>query len=149
MPTLAVQVACRAAALILAITIASTPIQAGGLYFPEAAVTTMGTAGAGTEAIADDATTLASNPAGMTRLEGKALSLGAGRAMACAEFDVDSTMIGGGDGGDQGSLAPILSAFHVHPLDGPASCRSHWLKWSQASSPVRQCDLADVPIPSR
>ncbi|MEE8173166.1 MAG: OmpP1/FadL family transporter [Alphaproteobacteria bacterium] len=110
------QVACRAGALGLAITIASAPSQAGGLYFPEAAVTTTGTASAGAEAIADNATTLATNPAGMTRLEGKALSLGAGLAVSSVEFEVDSSTVGGGDGGDQGSLAPILSAFYVHPL---------------------------------
>ncbi len=80
--------------------------EAGGLYLPEAAVTTTGTANAGTEAIADDATTLATNPAGMTRLKGKSLSLGAGLLLPSTEFDVETSTIGGGDGGDQGSPGP-------------------------------------------
>ena len=111
------QVICLATLLLSLIFIMTSPaVNAGGLYLPEAAVTTSGTANAGTEAIADDATTLATNPAGMTRLKGKSFSLGAGLLLPSTEFDVETTAVGGGDGGEQGSPAPILSAFYVHPF---------------------------------
>ena len=110
------QVACLAAFLTLVLIITSSAVEAGGLYLPEAAVTTTGTANAGTGAIAEDATTLATNPAGMTRLKGKSLSLGAGLLLPSTEFDVETSAVGGGDGGEQGSPVPILSTFYVHPL---------------------------------
>ena len=94
-----------------------SPAHAGGLYLLEFAVPTTGTAGAGANAKADDASTVTTNPAGMTRLKGNALSLGAGLLIPSTEFDSDpSTSISGGDGGEQGSPAPILSAFYVHSL---------------------------------
>ena len=53
---------------------------AGGLYLNEFATPSMGTAGAGQQAFANDASTNFAfhNPAGMTRIEGNELSLGAG-----------------------------------------------------------------------
>ncbi len=53
---------------------------AGALYLNEFATPSMGVAGAGQEAVANDASTNFAfhNPAGMTRLEGHSLSLGAG-----------------------------------------------------------------------
>ena len=48
------------------------------------------------------------NPAGMTRLEGHSLSLGAGLIVGETEFDPDPvTPFPGGDGGDQEGLAPL------------------------------------------
>ncbi len=94
-----------------------SPAHAGGLYLLEFAVPNTGTAGAGANAKADDASTVTTNPAGMTRLKGNALSLGAGLLIPSTEFDSDpATSISGGDGGEQGSPAPILSAFYVHSL---------------------------------
>ena len=88
---------------------------AGGLYLGGFAVTNTGTAGAGANARADDASTAATNPAGMTRLKGTAVSLGAGLLSAYVEFDPSpATTMVGGDGGDQASVAPILSASFVH-----------------------------------
>ncbi len=94
-----------------------SPAHAGGLYLLEFAVPNTGTAGAGANAKADDASTVTTNPAGMTRLKGNALSLGAGLLIPSTEFDSDpATSISGGDGGEQGSPAPILSSFYVHSL---------------------------------
>lgn len=94
-----------------------SPAHAGGLYLLEFAVPNTGTAGAGANAKADDASTVTTNPAGMTRLKGNALSIGAGLLIPSTEFDSDpATSISGGDGGEQGAPAPILSSFYVHSL---------------------------------
>ena len=64
---------------------------AGDLYLNEFATPSMGVAGAGQEAIANDASTdfAFHNPAGMTRLEGHSIALGAGPLQGDTEFDTD------------------------------------------------------------
>ena len=82
---------------------------AGGLYLNEFATPSMGVAGAGQEAVANDASTNFAfhNPAGMTRLEGHSIALGAGLLQGDTEFDTDpDTPFNGGDGGDQAGWAP-------------------------------------------
>ncbi len=89
---------------------------AGGLYLNEFATPSMGVAGAGAEAVANDASTNFAfhNPAGMTRLEGNSVSLGAGLLVGETEFDTDSdTPFAGGNGGDQAGLAPLLGSHGV------------------------------------
>ena len=89
---------------------------AGGLYLNEFATPSMGVAGAGGEAVADDASTSFAfhNPAGMTRLEGHSLSVGAGLIVGKTEFDPDSsTPFPGSDGGNQAGLAPFLGSHGV------------------------------------
>lgn len=85
--------------------------QAGGLYLNEFATPSMGTAGAGAEALADNASTSFAfhNPAGMTRLEGHRLQLGAGALQVDTKFDTDSdTASSGGNGGDAAGWAPLI-----------------------------------------
>lgn len=92
---------------------------AGGLYINEFATPSMGTAGAGAEAWANDASTgfALHNPAGMTRLEGNQVSLGFGIGKADAEFDADpGTPFGPGNGGNAGSLIPLLGSHGVLSL---------------------------------
>ncbi|MCK5365716.1 MAG: outer membrane protein transport protein, partial [Gammaproteobacteria bacterium] len=89
---------------------------AGGLYLNEFATPSMGVAGAGQEAVANDASTNFAfhNPAGMTRLDGHSISLGAGLLVADTEFDTDSdTPFFGGDGGDQAGFAPLIGSHGV------------------------------------
>ncbi len=89
---------------------------AGALYLNEFATPSMGTAGAGQEAYADDASTNFAfhNPAGMTRLDGHSISLGAGLLVGKTEFDTDSdTPFSGGSGGDQAGFAPLLGSHGV------------------------------------
>lgn len=89
--------------------------QAGGLYLNEFATPSMGTAGAGATAWANDAATAWHNAAGMTRIEGNELSVGAGLGSVDVEFDPDpATPFGGGDGGDAGGLVPLLGTFGVY-----------------------------------
>ncbi len=89
---------------------------AGALYLNEFATPSMGVAGAGQEAVANDASTNFAfhNPAGMTRLEGNSVSLGAGLLVGDTKFDTDSdTPFSGGDGGNQAGFAPLLGSHGV------------------------------------
>jgi long-chain fatty acid transport protein len=106
-------------ALLFSTIIAAADVEtaeAGGLYINEFATVSGGTAGAGQEAYANDASTnfAFTNPAGMTRLEGSQISLGAGVLKGRTKFDPDSdTQFSGGDGGDQAGLAPLLGTHGV------------------------------------
>ncbi len=89
---------------------------AGGLYLNEFATPSMGVAGAGQEAVANDASTNFAfhNPAGMTRLDGHQVSLGAGVLQGDTKFDADaSTPFAGGNGGDQAGFAPLVGSHGV------------------------------------
>ncbi len=91
------------------------PAWAGGLYISEFGTPSMGVASAGAQAVAVDASTAFHNPAGMTRLDSNQLMLTGGFLKATVKFDADAnTPIAGGDGGDAGGPAPILSAFYAH-----------------------------------
>jgi long-chain fatty acid transport protein len=104
-------------AIFLLVAVSYSPAAAGGLYLNEFATPSMGTAGAGQEAWANDASTNFAfhNPAGMTRLRGHQLSLGAGLLVGNTKFDADDdTMFAGGNGGDQAGLAPLLGSHGVY-----------------------------------
>ena len=90
---------------------------AGGLYLNELMTTSQGAAGAGAGAIAEDASTAFFNPAGMARLKGRHLTLGAGLVAGDVKFEPSPlTPVPGGNGGQQGGPAPILSTFYTHQL---------------------------------
>lgn len=90
---------------------------AGGLYLNEFGTPSMGTAGAGAQAWAADASTSFHNAAGMTRIEGNQLMLTGGLLNASIEFDpAPNTPVFGDDGGQAGGLAPVMGAFYVHSL---------------------------------
>lgn len=101
-------------------TVPSTlPALAGGLYLNEFATPAMGAAGAGAEALAEDASTAFPfhNPAGMTELEGQDLLLGGGVFFGDVEFDPDSdTPFPGNDGGNQAGIGPLLGGFYTQSL---------------------------------
>jgi long-chain fatty acid transport protein len=95
----------------------NTTALAGGLYLNEFGTPSMGVAGAGANAMADDASTSFHNAAGMTRIKGNELMGTAGVLNATVKFDPDhDTPISGGDGGNAGGLAPIIGGFYVHSL---------------------------------
>ncbi len=92
---------------------------AGGLYLNEFATPSMGVAGAGQEAVANDASTNFAfhNPAGMTRLEGHSIALGAGLLQGDTEFETDpDTPFNGGNGGDQAGWAPLIGSHGVYSV---------------------------------
>jgi long-chain fatty acid transport protein len=93
------------------------PAHAGGIYANEYGTPEMGTAGAGAEASALDASTAIPfyNPAGMTLLDGDQVIVAAGALFASVEFEVDpATTFSGGNGGDAGGTIPVLTAAYVH-----------------------------------
>jgi long-chain fatty acid transport protein len=106
--------------LFLGLTLAASGYSsavAGGLYLNEFATPSMGVAGAGREAVASDASTNSSfaNPAGMTRLQGNSVSLGAGLLVGQSKFDADAgTPFSGGNGGNQAGLAPLIGSHGVY-----------------------------------
>ncbi|MDD2740965.1 MAG: outer membrane protein transport protein [Rhodocyclaceae bacterium] len=73
----------------------------------------LGTAYAGSAAIADNASTVFFNPAGMTQLGGSQLSLGVTAVKPNFEFtnDGSSGLLGTGDGGNAGDLAAVPNAY--------------------------------------
>ena len=90
---------------------------AGGLYLSSFGDPSMGTASAGANAIANDASTAHNNPAGMTRLDDHQFLGGLAPGFSTVEFDPDAdTPSGGTDGGDQGDFIPIMSSSYVHKL---------------------------------
>lgn len=105
---------------LLALGAGSTPALAGGFYLNEFATPSMGTAGAGQEAYANDATTNFAfhNPAGMTRIDGNEVSAGVGLLAGDTKFDADpNTPFGGGNGGNQASLAPLIGSHGVYSVN--------------------------------
>jgi long-chain fatty acid transport protein len=105
--------------LFIQVIIGLGPSWAGGLYVNEFATPSSGVAGAGQEAYAGDASTsfAVHNPAGMTRLRGHHLSLGAGVLVGNTEFETEAgTPFAGGNGGDQAGLAPLLGAHGVYSI---------------------------------
>jgi long-chain fatty acid transport protein len=101
---------------ILSLSIAGSA-NAGALYLNEFADRTMGTAGAGAQAWADDASTSWHNPAGLMRLKGHQLTGGFGLLFSDIKFDPDAnTPVPGNDGGQQGGVAPIAGLFYSHDL---------------------------------
>ncbi len=93
------------------------PSHAGGLYLSSFGDPSMGTASAGANAIANDASTAQTNPAGMTRLDDHRFLGGLAPGFSTVKFKADQqTPSGGGDGGDQGDFVPISSTSYVHKL---------------------------------
>jgi long-chain fatty acid transport protein len=96
--------------------------QAGGLYLNEFTTPSMGTAGAGSAAWANDASTAFHNPAGMTRIEGKEFMFGVGFLYSDVNFDPASdTPFDGGDGGDAGGFSPIGALFYTQTISDEIS----------------------------
>ena len=78
-----------AGSIALATVLPIAPAVAGGLYIQEFATPSMSVAGAGAQAVADDASTAFHNPAGMPRLEGHQLLNGAGVIISDTKFDAE------------------------------------------------------------
>ncbi|TGY90604.1 aromatic hydrocarbon degradation protein [Marinicauda algicola] len=104
------------AAALLAAGLAA-PTQASGFKLAEYSARDLGLANAGYAALAADATTIFSNPAGMTKLERAQINGGIHYITGRGEFsgsgsDAFGNPLGGGDGGDafQDTLVPNLYA---------------------------------------
>lgn len=102
---------------VASLIVAGLTAQAGGLWLYEKGNPDNMTAVAGRAALANDASTAASNPAGMTRLQSRELLLGAQPMYMDSQFDPNSrTTMPGDDGGQAGCFSPAASFYYVHPL---------------------------------
>lgn len=91
---------------------------AGGLYIQELADSHQGSANAGAQALGTDPSTIFHNPAALSQLPGRNLSVGAGVLLGNVEFDPDSSSpASGGDGGDQAGPAPLVGTYYSHQLN--------------------------------
>jgi long-chain fatty acid transport protein len=104
-------------------------LHAGGFYVPQQTIQGIGRAFAGDAAGTDDPSTIFSNPAGMTLLDGAQTSLGVSIIKPTIKFqDRGSTAatpftlgmpvpVGGGDGGDPGHWQPVPNFYAAGPTD--------------------------------
>jgi len=93
---------------------------AGGLYMYEIGTSDLGFAAAGAAARAEDASTLFANPAGMTRLAGDHLALGAQALYGDVEYELDGQgALTGSDPGNVIGWFPGASAFYTHSVNDP------------------------------
>ena len=103
------------AGIFFALLIASSA-RAGGLYLYELGSPDVGAAAAGWAARAQDASTVFTNPAGMTRLEKSELLVGVQPLYLHAEFSPDSNTSTSGSDGDASTWLPAGGLYYVHNL---------------------------------
>ena len=103
------------AGLLLVWLIASSA-QAGGLYLYELGNPDVGAASAGWSARAQDAATVFTNPAGMTRLDKSELLVGVQPIYLHAEFSPDGDTTTSGSDGDASTWLPAGGLYYVHNL---------------------------------
>ena len=101
--------------IILVALIASTS-QAGGLYLYELGNPEVGLAAAGWSARAQDAATVFTNPAGMTRLQKSELLVGVQPLYLHAEFSPNPNTSTSGSDGDASTWLPAGGVYYVHNL---------------------------------
>jgi len=93
------------------------PALGAGLILYEINAPTTGTASAGWSALATDASTAFTNPAGMTRLDRSQLLAGGQPLIVDSQFDREAGTTGvGGDGGNAGGVLPSIGGFYAHEL---------------------------------
>ncbi len=103
----------RLLSLMLA-ALLSPSAMAGGLALYETSTANSALANAGAAARAQGAETIASNPAGMTKLEGTQLQVNGGVVYGDLELDLDN---GGNNGGNALQTAPLGSVYLTHAIN--------------------------------
>ncbi|HEH9416707.1 TPA: outer membrane protein transport protein [Aeromonas sobria] len=103
----------RLLSLMLA-ALLSPSAMAGGLALYETSTANSALANAGAAARAQGAETIASNPAGMTKLEGTQLQVNGGVVYGDLELDLDK---GGNNGGNALQTAPLGSFYLTHAIN--------------------------------
>jgi long-chain fatty acid transport protein len=101
--------------ILLAFLITSSA-QAGGLYLYELGTPDVGAAAAGWAARAQDASTVFTNPAGMTRLEKSQLLVGIQPIYLHAEFSPNADTSTSGSDGDASTWLPAGGLYYFHDL---------------------------------
>ena len=112
------KIACHSIIAFFFVTLFMIPGvgRAGGLYLNEFGTPSMGVAGAGANALANDASTSFHNPAGMTRLEKSELLVGIQPLYLHAEFSPDPNTTTSGSDGDASTWLPAGGLYYVHNL---------------------------------
>ena len=106
--------------LSLAVMMASTQVFASGFAINEQSISGMGTGFAGRSSIADDASTVFGNPAGMSRLKREQVT--GGIALLDAHTDI-SDVSASHPGSSKGDMVPFIGVpmgYYVKPID------DHW-----------------------
>ncbi len=111
--------------LAITLTLFSGSTLAAFFQLAENSPAGLGNAFAGGAAIAEDASTVWYNPAGLTRLEGRQFLAGGHLIFPSTKFDnqgssVSAAFGGGmlvGDGGDAGESALVPNAYYTRPID--------------------------------
>ncbi len=108
----------QSAFIMLSVVLLPAALTAGGLTLYEAATPDVGYASAGYAARANDPGTLLTNPAGMTRLKGSQLQVGAQLLYGDVNFRSEAgTTVNGNDGGNGLGLLPALSTFGTYQVN--------------------------------
>jgi long-chain fatty acid transport protein len=109
-----IKVACFAFGILLTFP---TSARAAGLLLYETDTSNLSTASAGSAAKAEDASTAAANPAGMTLLDRTQLMASPGALLPFANFELaPQTTTPGGGGGNAGVFTPTGGFFYVYRL---------------------------------
>lgn len=104
----------RIIALALYVTLSASRVWAGGGYYYENGGPTLGTAQAGQAALAQDASTVTGNPAGMTRLERSQLTGSGYTVLGSSQFKRGpETTLSGGNGFNAGTSYPSSSSVSI------------------------------------
>jgi len=110
-----------ATAALIALT-ASGPALAEGFRIQEYSARDLGLANSGNAALAADASTVFSNPAGLPQLDGRQINLGVHGILGSGEFTNDGSVdalgnpLSGGSGGDLFSNAAVPNAYYAQPI---------------------------------
>ena len=105
----------------LAVAVASTQIFASGFALNEQSISGMGTGFAGRAAAVNDASTVFSNPAGMSLLKREQVTGGVAGIFASSDISEDGPNIpGGSTDGDMVPTVGVPMGYYVKPID------EHW-----------------------
>src|SRR5262249_33326756 len=100
--------------LALCVALAASAAQAAGLYIYDVGTPDLGLAAAGRAALANDASTVMGNPAGMTRLDRSQLTSSLYTIIPSMQFDRGpNTTFSGGNGFNAGAPIPSLSSVSI------------------------------------
>src|SRR5580765_7356336 len=101
-------------ALCFGLATSSSSVWAGGAYVYELGTPDLGTAAAGRAALAQDASTVVGNPAGMIRLDRSQLTTTLFTILPTMDFNRDpGTTVSGGNGFRPGTSIPSLGSASV------------------------------------
>jgi len=108
--------------IVASMLFTSTTALAAGICITEKSVKGLGNAFAGGAAVAEDASTIYFNPAGLTRLSGSQIQAGAHVIMTSFKFDNEGSTtfltqpLTGGDGGDGGDTHFVPNFFYSQDI---------------------------------